>query len=103
MARLNDVGKKKMSKHDAAVAALLRGARRRREGGADADGWRSGGLGRPVQALRESRDIRIDAAPRCSRPQKQALEDRAEAAPPNSEERRRQLALFELFMSAATV
>ena len=89
-----------MSKHDAAVAALLRALAARDD--AEADELAEAAAIAAVQAMRESWGIRLDAAAALLEVAEQAL-DRAEAAPSDSEERRRQLALLDGLRSAATV
>ena len=89
-----------MSKHDAAVAALLRALAARDD--AEADELAEAAALAAVQAMRESWGIRLDAAATLVEAAEQAL-DRAEAPPLDSEERGREVALFELLMSAATV
>ena len=91
-----------MSKHDRAMAAFLQALAGGVEGGADADRLTAAASAALVEALREAHDIHIAACTSLLEAAEAAL-DRAEAALPDSEERRRQLSLFELLMSAATV
>ena len=83
-----------------AVAALLRALAARDD--AEADELAEAAAIAAVQAMRESWGMRLDAAATLLEAAEAAL-DRAEAAPFDSEERGREVALFELLMSAATV
>ena len=87
--------------HDAAVAALLRALAGGVEGGADADRLAEAAAVAAVEAMREAWRMRLGAAATLLEAAERAL-DRAEATE-GPEERRRQLALFELLMASATV
>ena len=86
--------------HDAAVAAFFRALAARDD--AEATVLAEAAAIAAVQAMREAWRMRLDAAATLLEAAEQAL-DRAEAAASDSEERRRQLALFELLMASATV
>jgi hypothetical protein len=88
-----------MTKHDQAVAALLRalGAR----DAVEAERLAKVAAEAAVAAIREATGDHLNAAATLLAAAEAAL-DRAEAAQ-DPAERRRQLALFELLMSAATV
>ena len=86
--------------HDAAVAAFLRALAAQDE--AEAAVLAEAASHAAVAAMRESWRMRLDAADTLLEAAERAL-DRAEAAAIDSEERRRQLSLFELLMASARV
>ena len=87
--------------HDAAMAAFLQALAAGVEGGADADRLAEVAAVAAVGAMREAWRMRVDAATTLLEAAEAAL-DRAEVTD-DPEERRRELAMFELMMSAATV